>query len=242
MKKENKKQPVLLSATILLVLVILVCVFYSKQIKESSVTGAEPESSGTSSVIVGTGEVTHPPSFAVAVQSEYYVGQGVVYAGGEDSYYIVTTAHLMAGTENGQFCKVTLYDGTEMEAVLLYVSEVADVAFLMLESERELIPVSQDRTQFDSLIAGDGITAYSLEENALVKTEGQVIHTWVYLEDFALDMMLAKLEGQAGMSGCAILNEEGYFVGVLCGVSESGEAAVLPYSVIASELIASGLE
>lgn len=240
MKKENKKQPILLAGTILLV--ILVGVLGSKQIKENKETGEEPEVDGTSSVIVGTEEITQIPSFAVAVQSEYYAGQGVVYAKGEDSYYVVTTAHLMAGTEIGQFCKVTLYDGAEAEAVLIYISEAADVAFLMLQTDKELMPVPQDRAKFDSLVSGDRITAYSLKEDTLVQTDGQVIHTWVYLEDFSLDMMLAKLEGKAGMSGCAILDGAGFFVGILCGVSEEGEAAILPYSVIASEMIATGRE
>lgn len=240
MKKENKKQPILLAGTILLV--ILVGVLGSKQIKENKETGEEPEVDGTSSVIVGTEEIKQIPSFAVAVQSEYYAGQGVVYAKGEDTYYIATTAHLMVGTEIGQFCKVTLYDGAETVAVLIYISEAADVAFLMLQTDKELIPAPQDRAKFDSLVSGDRITAYSLEEDTLVQTDGQVIHTWVYLEDFSLDMMLAKLEGKAGMSGSAILDGGGYFVGILCGVSEEGEAAILPYSVIASEMIATGRE
>lgn len=240
MKKEKKRQPVLFSGTILLVLVILVCVLGNKQIKENKESHAEPENDSTSAVIGGTEEITQVPSFAVAVQSEYYAGQGVVYAGDKGSYYIVTTAHLTEGTEIGRFCRVTLYDGTETEAVLIYASEAADVAFLMVQTEKELVPVPQDRTQFDSLAPGDRITAYSLVEDMLVPTEGQVIHTWVYLEDFALDMMLANLDGQAGMSGCAILDETGCFVGILCGVSEEGEAAILPYSVIASEMIATG--
>ena len=141
MKKEKKRQPVLFSGTILLVLVILVCVLGNKQIKENKESHAEPENDSTSAVIGGTEEITQVPSFAVTVQSEYYAGQGVVYAGDEGSYYIVTTAHLTEGTEIGRFCRVTLYDGTETEAVLIYASEAADVAFLMVQTEKELVPV-----------------------------------------------------------------------------------------------------
>jgi hypothetical protein len=34
------------------------------------------------------------------------------------------------------------------------------------------------------------------------------------------------------MSGCGVLDENGVFLGVLCGGNDSGELAVLPYSII----------
>ena len=155
---------------------------------------------------------------------------------------MVTTGHLTEGITAGEFCTVTLHDGTESDAVLIYCSETADVAFLMLEMQGKVETVPQNREQFDRLQAESLVTAYSMTNGALKQNTGTIIEPWIYLEDFSLDMMLVKMDAEAGMSGCAVLDEEGCFAGVLCGVSETGEAAVLPFSIIESEWIMTGRE
>ncbi|MGN0431481.1 MAG: serine protease [Lachnospiraceae bacterium] len=229
MQEAGKKPNILIPGILLIILMIVVFALAKKQVREEdSTTGSD-----------GSEEI---PTFAVTVQTQYYAGQGVVYAKKENTAYILTTRHLMEGVETGDFCTVTLFDGTEKEAVLIYCSETADAAFLMLETEGNLEPVLCDRTQFDMLKEGDAVAAYSIADTTPVQTEGKILCSWVYLEDFALDMMLLKLDAEAGMSGCAILTEDGSFAGILCGVSENGEAAVLPFSVIESEWIMTGKE
>lgn len=215
--------------TLLIILVTLVFIFGSRKPKEEekaqNINIAEPI-----------------PSFAVTVKTPYYAGQGVVYATDENIAYIVTTRHLTEGIATGEFCTVTLHDGTESEAVLIYCSETADVAFLMIEIADTVQAVPQDREQFDRLQAESIVTAYSMANGTLKQSTGAIIEPWIYLEDFSLDMMLVKMNAEAGMSGCAILDKEGCFAGILCGVSEDGEAAVLPFSVIESEWIMTGRE
>jgi hypothetical protein len=56
--------------------------------------------------------------------------------------------------------------------------------------------------------------------------------SWIYVEDFGEYMMILSGEADAGMSGCAVLDENGVFLGILCGGNEDGELAVLPYSIV----------
>ena len=176
--------------------------------------------------------------FAVTVRTAEYTGQGVVYRQQGDKLYIVTAGHVLGGLSE-ESCYVE-YDGEEWEADVLYRSETADLAFLELaadcrEAELQAVPVS--REHFDALAEGERLWAAAYSGGSVERIEGELLYFWVYLEDFSLNMMLAKMDCRAGMSGCAILEENGYFTGILCGVSETGEAAILPYSIIESEWI-----
>lgn len=178
-------------------------------------------------------------AFAVTVRVAEYTGQGVVYRQQGDMLYIVTARHLLEGLLEGESCQVER-NGEEWEARVLYRSETADVAFLELPAgsgEAGLQAVLLSRKHFDALTEGDSLWATVYADGSVQKIEGEMLYFWVYLEDFSLNMMLARLDCRAGMSGCAILEENGYFTGILCGVSETGEAALLPYSIIESEWI-----
>lgn len=177
-------------------------------------------------------------SFGVTVRAAEYTGQGVVYRQQEDKLYIVTAGHVLDGL-SAESCRIE-YNGKEWEAVVLYRSETADVAFLEVhmdsgENELQAVPVS--REHFDVLTEGGRLWAVAYSGGSVERIEGELLYFWVYLEDFSLNMMLVKMDCRAGMSGCAVLEENGYLTGILCGVSETGEAAVLPYSVIESEWI-----
>ncbi len=185
------------------------------------------------------GEKSVQPLFGVTVRASAYTGQGVVYRQQEGMLYIVTAGHVVDGLLEGQDCHIEYGDNGEGEARVLYRSETADLAFLVMPAgeETKLQAVAVSREYFDVLTAGDRLWAVAWVDGAIQKTEGELIDFWVYLEDFSLNMMLAKMDCYAGMSGCGILEENGYFAGILCGASETGEAAVLPYSIIESEWI-----
>lgn len=187
-----------------------------------------------------SGRREEKPSFEVTVRAAEYVGQGVVYRQQGDRLYIVTAGHVLDALADGEGCRVAFGGKEEWEAKVLYRSETADVAFLEVHMDSSVtglqaVPVS--REHFDSLAGGDGLWAVSSAGGSVERIEGELIYFWVYLEDFSLDMMLAKMDCRAGMSGCAIVEENGYFVGILCGVSKTRESAILPYSIIESEWI-----
>lgn len=180
------------------------------------------------------------PSYGVTVRAAGYTGQGVVYRQQGDRLYIVTAGHVLDALADGEACRIASGGQEEREAKVLYRSETADVAFLEVQVEDGkgiLQPVPVSRERFDSLTEGDRLWAVAVSDKAVEKTEGELLYFWVWLEDFSLNMMLAKMDCRAGMSGCAVLEENGYFTGILCGVSETGEAAILPYSIIESEWI-----
>lgn len=185
------------------------------------------------------GKKNGQPSFCVAVRAGNRTGQGVVYRQQEGMFYIVTAGHVLDGLSEGQGCLIEYGDAEEGEAEVLCRSETADLAFLALPAgeETKLQAVTVSREYFDALTAGDRLWAVIWADGAVQKKEGELLDFWIYLEDFSLNMMLARMDCHAGMSGCAILEGNGYFAGILCGVSEAGEAAVLPYSVIESEWI-----
>lgn len=127
-------------------------------------------------------------------------------------------------------------------ARLVYRSETADLAILSVRQEEageNLNCVKRDRAAFDAASEGDSVQARYLERSGgdlrEVVQQGTLTYTWVYLEDFGLNMMVAELPAKSGMSGCGIFSAQGDFLGILCGVSAEGEAAILPLSVIESE-------
>lgn len=185
-----------------------------------------------------SGRKEEMPAFGVTVTTAQYAGQGVVYRQQGDRLYIVTAGHVLDGLAEGEGCRIAFGGREEWDAKVLYRSETADVAFLEVQIDggaKETEPVPVSREHFDSLTDGDRLWAVSVSNGSVERVEGEMLYFWVYLEDFALDMMLAKMDCRVGMSGCAIVEENGYFVGILCGVSKTGEAAVLPYSIIESE-------
>lgn len=178
--------------------------------------------------------------FQVTVRTEYYTGRGVWYAIEMEKGYIVTAGHILSGLTEGDACEVVLADGREGEAKVLYLSDTADVAFLLVEDTMLLegnAVVRRDRQRFDALQEGDILYLVVSKGGQVSKVKGELLENWIYLEDFELNMMLARMEVGTGMSGSAILDKKGYFTGILCGSSEEGEIAILPLSVIESEWI-----
>lgn len=146
-------------------------------------------------------------------------------------------------TGNGnETLEVSVTESGTVAARLVYRSETADLAILSVRQEEageNLNCVKRDRAAFDAASEGDSVQARYLERSGgdlrEVVQQGSLTYTWVYLEDFGLNMMVAELPAKSGMSGCGIFSAQGDFLGILCGVSAEGEAAILPLSVIESE-------
>lgn len=180
--------------------------------------------------------VPAPEEYAVLVRTESLSGQGVIYAAEGKSCFVVTAGHVLAGLSAGDFCTVLFSDGSKVQACIRYLSDIADVAFLEMETDGPVpgAPI-WNRERFDAAKYGDSCFALDLDGEETRRIQGTLSEPWVYLEDFSLNMMLVKLPAKYGMSGCGIYSADGAFLGILCGMNDDGEAAVLPLSVIISE-------
>ena len=111
---------------------------------------------------------------------------------------------------------------------------VAQEAGAMAEIQKKYATVAiQDNNALSSPVSGDpAILISSVNGVAKEAYEGIILEPWIYVEDFQCDMLLMKLDAEPGMSGGGVFTEQGYFLGILCGIDEDGEAAVLPAQMI----------
>lgn len=185
-------------------------------------------------------------SYVLKIETPYLSGQGVLYSCKGESAYILTAGHMMLGMNIGAECDVTFgASGDTKKATLMYLSESADIAILQAAKDdfKGAKPAAFEVSRYDALKEGDTVRFLCYEEGTDVSvTEGTVTDTWIYLDDFGINMMLVEAETHSGMSGCGVYDAEGYLVGILCGSSEDGtEAAILPLSIIRSEIMQAGL-
>ena len=185
-------------------------------------------------------------SYVLKIETPYLSGQGVLYSCEGENAYILTAGHMMLGMNIGTECDVTFgVSGDTKKATLLYLSENADIAILQAAKDdfKRAKPAAFEVSRYDALKEGDTVRFLCYEEGMDVEaTEGTVTDIWIYLDDFGINMMLVEAETHSGMSGCGVYDAEGYLVGILCGSSEDGtEAAILPLSIIRSEIMQAGL-
>mgnify|MGYP004566662489 CR=1 FL=1 len=185
-------------------------------------------------------------SYVLKIETPYLSGQGVLYSCEGENAYILTAGHMMLGMNIGTECDVTFgVSGDTKKATLLYFSENADIAILQAAKDdfKRAKPAAFEVSRYDALKEGDTVRFLCYEEGMEVEaTEGTVTDIWIYLDDFGINMMLVEAETHSGMSGCGVYDAEGYLVGILCGSSEDGtEAAILPLSIIRSEIMQAGL-
>lgn len=202
---------------------------------------------GVLSVRKNTGEGKGGENCVAEIVTPLHRGQGVVFASDPSpdktgqAWFLVTAGHVAEGMQTGEPAQIRTREGQTGDARLLYHSETADLAFFYVgEAAIQGIEcVDRDRSALDAAAAGDRVYARYLVRNGETLEEkvmqGTLLETWVYLEDFDLYMMLAELPAESGMSGCGFFDEQGKFLGILCGVSAQKEAAVLPLSIIESE-------
>ncbi len=174
---------------------------------------------------------------AVQIFSGNSYGGGVIYEWGEDGLILLTAAHVLEPEAETQ---VLFSDGTQASVDGIRTVGETDGAFLTVSYEDlpkewllEGVAVKKDKEQFDRLESGTGVfLADPQADNELGCRFAVVEESWIYVEDFSQHMILLSGQAQAGMSGCGVFDEEGCFLGILCGGNEQGELAVLPYSVI----------
>ena len=171
-----------------------------------------------------------------------FMGSGVICGADEDGLVIVTAGHVLA--DAAEAVQVTFVDGWETETVDFSLSKLSDLAILKVPFEEipakrleKYMTANVDKSSYDSLRAGDGcIVMGSRSGVAEDAYEGTVLDTWIYMEDYGQYMSWVKAAGKPGMSGGGLFDRRGHLLGILSGVSEEGEWAVVPLAMVLAEL------
>lgn len=184
-----------------------------------------------------------PDSPLVRILAGDTAGSGVIFECGEDALVILTAVHvLQSAAQTGEAVEVLFGDGTSAETDSCILSQTSETAFVNLPLEklpwdvREAdICVAVDKEAFDGLTAGAAMSFRGFGSEGEEELQGTLLYPWIYVEDFHQYMLLVQGAVFPGMSGGGLFDGAGNFVGILCGVNDSGETAAVPLSVILAE-------
>ena len=174
----------------------------------------------------------------VQLEARQYLGSGVIYSADEDSLVIVTASHVLA--DAGGSVKVTFMDGWVAESDDYLLWEQLDLAIVRLAMEQipeerliEYRLANIDRDAYDKLQEGDGCIVMGSRSGAAEEAyEGTVLKPWIYMEDYGHYMIWVKAYGEPGMSGGGLFDRRGHFLGILSGIGEDDEWAVVPLPLL----------
>lgn len=178
----------------------------------------------------------------VRLEAGQYLGSGVIFNADENTLVIVTASHVL--TDAGGSVKITFVDGWVVESNDYLLWEQSDLAIVRLAMEqipeerlKEYRLANIDRDAYDKLQEGDGcIVMGSRTSVAEEAYEGIVLKPWIYMEDYGHYMIWAKAYGKPGMSGGGLFDRQGHFLGILSGISEDEEWAVVPLALLLQNL------
>lgn len=181
-------------------------------------------------------------SMMVQIRVGNRLGSGVIYDIVDDKLVILTAGHVIAGAEAQ--VEISFCDEYTVCCDTYHISDTVDLGALMVETEK--IPIENmqmyrrarvDKERFDSLQKGDGCIAMGCRTGVAAEAyEGKILNTWIYMEDYQQYMLWAEVPGKLGMSGGGLFDRSGNLIGVLSGMSEDGEMAVVPLSFVPAEL------
>lgn len=177
-------------------------------------------------------------SYVAGITAGGLSGNGILYEVLEDSLLLVTANHVLDLADGTVL--VTFSSGESAEGNIWYRSDTSDLALILVpfaelaEGVQDAFETApRDREAFDALQTGSIVTYRTYEREMRV---GSVTDPWIYLEDFGQHMLLCTGEIASGDSGGGVFAEDGALLGIILGVSEEGDVAVLPLSVIEAEL------
>jgi S1-C subfamily serine protease len=169
-------------------------------------------------------------------------GSGVMIELEGNKAVVATAAHVLDGITNSLQVQVN-FNNYILICQKSWISKEADIAFLQLELQAEsnyeevVSAAKVDKEIFDRTKSGDTLVVKGFEEGQnFISQVGTVLNTWIYAEDFQQFILLGKAEAFPGMSGGGVFTVDGYLLGILCGKTEDSEIAVLPLSVMLSQL------
>ncbi len=177
----------------------------------------------------------------VHIQTEQFSGSGFIWEFEEDMI-IVTAAHVLKDSSDFE---VSLPDGYTLDADLYWVCENSDLAFLFIRGERipklhlgNYATIRKNTERYNQIQRGELLYAmgHTGPSDATIAM-GTLSDKWIFVESFEQFMVLAESEIQNGMSGGALLDGDGYCIGILCGMDTEGQVVAVPYQVVEAELV-----
>lgn len=165
-------------------------------------------------------------------------GNGIIWELTNNTCVVATAGHILSMGE-GEI-EVTFSNGESMGVVDYWTTDI-DLAFLVVEADftvdrqndYESVEVNLEKS--GQLQSDAGVKIKTIEENVEEVTyTGKVLNPWIYVEDFGQYMLMLRTEVTPGMSGAGVYDEENYFLGIICGGNDNGEAVVTPASVVSA--------
>lgn len=201
----------------------------------------------------------------VRISAGSLMGSGVIFHMDQKGMVILTAAHVLEDVKIGEgglvatgteLLEIELADGTVLSdknndkskdeggSWSVILSQTSDLGIITVPVEqitKEVFAncryVPTDKEAFDALKVGDMILVMgSAKEVAGNAYEGTLTEPWIYLEDYEQYMMLGHTYAQPGMSGGGVFDRHGRFIGILSGADAKGDLAVVPLSIILSEM------
>ncbi|MBR6628193.1 MAG: trypsin-like peptidase domain-containing protein [Lachnospiraceae bacterium] len=177
----------------------------------------------------------------VWVEAGNYCGSGYIWEM-DDNLLVVTAAHVLKDVSQGVVLR--LWDGYRVGVDEHFICKNSDLAFLKVDSER--IPLfrkdlyakaSLEKSALDRIEKGAPLFAmgYTGSDKVCIN-KGMLTDKWIYVDDMEQYMILAEMDIVHGMSGGALLDSEGYCIGIISGKNEEGEIVAVPFHVITAEL------
>ncbi|MFI3237609.1 MAG: serine protease [Lachnospiraceae bacterium] len=173
------------------------------------------------------------------VAGEDVTASGVIYACDNDTMVILTAGHVLEEATEGTIC---LFDNTEIAfgQEEFEVLEALDVAVIYVENETNFQLGHSGAKAFMDFEAMIGERIWMLESSIYPVcdiVDGIVGAVDFYLSDYETEMLVVYAEGRLGISGSPIYDEEGFLLGIVSGMNESGDIlSVVPIEAITNEL------
>ncbi len=175
----------------------------------------------------------------VGIYAGNYHGSGVIYQMEDERLIIASCKHLLRYDETPE---ITFVNGYSMEGKLIYLSDQADLGFVMLEPKeipidtiKEIKKVSVNEQAYNQL----EIDSFVFHVGSVAKTagsmyEGVILDTWKFFPEFNTFMIHSKCLGEPGMSGGGTFDAKGNYIGMILG-GKGEETASLPLKIIIEE-------
>lgn len=204
-------------------------------ITESMVGNAE--SSISQGTVEQTGSRKMQTKSILQVQTDTQLGSGILWEKQEEEWIVVTAAHVVEGLQD---VDVYLVPEEKIIPARVFVVKGLDLAFLRVsiasldekvKEEYSAAIQMQESNEEGTSIYTKGYNPYG----ELCEYPGKVLDDWIYVEDFDNYMLICDCQAEAGMSGGAVITEDGGLAGLICGENDNGVLAVLPVTVIRSE-------
>lgn len=160
-------------------------------------------------------------------------GSGVLYEIDDEFLYIATAGHVLEQLTGAVY--VRFQNDISVSSLNYWKSDDMDVGFIRIplkdvkEFEDELLLAVRGEEWFNACKQGSGVIAMGAFSSAVGEAyEGKMEDPFLYVEQYGHYMMVANVFCAPGMSGGGLYDEEGHFLGIICGTNEEQMTAAIP--------------